>query len=76
MTFAGIPTEKQRADVIAYLNTLSAHPLPLPTAKSADAPANPTPSASAKSPAAPASPPPAGAAPAQPNAQAPAPKAQ
>jgi cytochrome c len=76
MTFAGIPNEKQRADVIAYLNTLSAHPLPLPTAKSADAPANPTPSASAKSPAAPASPPPAGAAPAQPNAQAPAPKAQ
>ena len=76
MTFAGIPNEKQRADVIAYLNTLSAHPLPLPTAKSADAPANPAPSASAKPPAAPASPPPAGAASAQPKAQAPAPKAQ
>lgn len=30
MTFAGISNEKQRADVIAYLNTLSAHP----TAKS------------------------------------------
>ena len=68
MTFAGIKNEKQRADVIAYLNTLSPHPLPLPTAKSADTPANPAPSASAT--------PPAGAAPAQPNAQAPAPKAQ
>ena len=76
MTFAGIANEKQRADVIAYLNTLSAHPLPLPTAKSVDAPANPASSASAKPPAAVASPPPAGAAPAQPNAQAPAPKAQ
>jgi cytochrome c len=32
MTFAGISNEKQRADVVAYLNTLSAHPLP--TAKS------------------------------------------
>ena len=68
MTFAGIANEKQRADVIAYLNTLSPHPLPLPTAKSAGAPAaNPEPSASAKPPA---------AAPAQPNAPAPAPKAQ
>ena len=78
MTFAGIANEKQRADVIAYLNTLSPHPLPLPTAKSAGAPAaNPEPSASAKPPAAaPASPPAAGAAPAQPNAPAPAPNAQ
>ena len=51
MTFAGIANEKQRADVIAYLNTLSAHPLPLPTAKSAGAPAaNPAPSASASTP--------------------------
>ncbi len=33
MTFAGIANEKQRADLIAYLNTLSAKPLPLPTAK-------------------------------------------
>jgi cytochrome c len=32
MTFAGLSNEKQRADVIAYLNTLSAHPQPLPTA--------------------------------------------
>ncbi len=28
MTFAGISNEKQRADVVAYLNTLSTHPLP------------------------------------------------
>ncbi len=33
MTFAGLPNEKQRADLIAYLNTLSTKPLPLPTAK-------------------------------------------
>jgi cytochrome c len=39
MTFAGISNEKQRADVVAYLNTLSAHPLP--TAKSAGASAAP-----------------------------------
>jgi cytochrome c len=32
MTFAGLANEKQRADVIAYLNTLSAHPQPLPSA--------------------------------------------
>ena len=78
MTFAGIANEKQRADLIAYLNTLSPHPLPLPTAKSAGAPAtNPAPSASATPPAAaPANPPAAGATPAQPNAPAPAPKAQ
>jgi cytochrome c len=39
MTFAGISNEKQRADVVAYLNTLSAHPLP--TAKSVAVPAAP-----------------------------------
>jgi cytochrome c len=33
MTFAGLPNEKQRADLIAYLNTLSANPKPLPTAQ-------------------------------------------
>ncbi len=32
MTFAGLSNEKQRADVIAYLNSLSKDPLPLPTA--------------------------------------------
>jgi cytochrome c len=32
MTFAGFPKESQRADVIAYLNTLSDNPKPLPVA--------------------------------------------
>jgi len=31
MTFAGFPKEAQRADVIAYLNSLSDSPKPLPT---------------------------------------------
>jgi cytochrome c len=39
MTFAGITNEKQRADLIAYLDTLSASPVPLP--KAAAAPASP-----------------------------------
>ena len=39
MTFAGLSNEKQRADVIAYLNTLSPNPVPLPTAQGAAAPA-------------------------------------
>jgi len=39
MTFAGLARENQRADVIAYLNTLSEHPKPLPTAQSGKAPA-------------------------------------
>jgi cytochrome c len=30
MTFAGLSSEKQRADVIAYLDTLSKNPVPLP----------------------------------------------
>jgi cytochrome c len=34
MIFAGVSSEKQRADVIAYLNTLSKNPVPLPKAKS------------------------------------------
>jgi len=33
MTFAGLPREAQRADLIAYLNTLSDNPQPLPTAQ-------------------------------------------
>lgn len=33
MTFAGLSSEKQRADVIAYLNTLSKNPAPLPKAR-------------------------------------------
>src|SRR3977135_728671 len=32
MGFAGIPKDSERADVIAYLNSLSEHPAPLPTA--------------------------------------------
>ena len=30
MSFAGITNDKQRADVIAYLRTLSDNPVPLP----------------------------------------------
>jgi cytochrome c len=37
MTFAGLSRENQRADVIAFLNTLSEHPKPLPTAQSGQA---------------------------------------
>jgi len=59
MTFAGLQNEKQRADVIAYLDSLSKNPVPLPKAA-----ANP-PAAPANAPAAaPANPPPVGAAPA------------
>ena len=32
MGFAGIPKDSERADVIAYLNSMSDHPEPLPTA--------------------------------------------
>ena len=71
MTFAGLSNEKQRADVIAYLNTLSAHPLPLPTAQGAIAPAANAPGAAPAS--APAAPP--AAAPGNPLASAPAPVA-
>lgn len=38
MTFAGLSSEKQRADIVAYLDTLSKNPVPLPTA-AANAPA-------------------------------------
>jgi cytochrome c len=57
MTFGGLPSEKQRADVIAYLNSNSDSPLPLPQAAQAT-PANP-PAAAA------ANPPPAGSPPPQ-----------
>ena len=33
MTFAGLSNDKQRADVIVYLNTLSKNPVPLPKAQ-------------------------------------------
>ncbi|HEX3939519.1 MAG TPA: cytochrome c family protein [Xanthobacteraceae bacterium] len=81
MTFAGLSSEKQRADVIAYLDTLSPHPVPLPKAAEAP-PAKPAAAAAAAAPAAPAAapanpapaatapatnPPAAGAAPAAPS---------
>jgi cytochrome c len=42
MTFGGVPSEKQRADIIAYLNSNSDKPEPLPKAADAGA-ANPPP---------------------------------
>ena len=36
MTFAGLSRDKQRADVIAYLDTLSKNPVPLPKAGQAN----------------------------------------
>jgi cytochrome c len=57
MTFAGLSSEKQRADVIDYLNSNSDTPLPLPAAAQA-APASPPAKAAANPPAAaPANPP-------------------
>jgi cytochrome c len=38
MTFGGLPRPQTRADVIAYLNTLSDNPAPLPKAADAGAP--------------------------------------
>jgi cytochrome c len=66
MLFAGLKDEKQRADLIAYLNSNSDAPLPLPAAQ--NAPANPP---AAQNAAAPANPP--AAAPAKPAAPAKAP---
>jgi len=69
MTFAGLSNEKQRADVIAYLDTLSPHPMPLPKAQSentaapAAAPASPAAAAPANPPAAAPAAPPAAPAP-------------
>lgn len=40
MTYAGMQNEKQRADLIAYLNSLSKNPLPVPAAQKQSAPAN------------------------------------
>jgi cytochrome c len=54
MTFGGVPSEKQRAEIIDYLNSNSDSPLPLPQAAQAapaPAPANPPPAASAPPPA-------------------------
>jgi cytochrome c len=54
MTFAGIAKATERADLLAYLNTLSDNPAPLPT-KAAEAPATP-PAQPATPPAQPAAP--------------------
>lgn len=73
MTFAGIDNEKQRADVVAYLNSNSDNPLPLPKTAQAQPPST-SPSkqlaSTGSNPSAPAHPP----APASPpaNSQAPA----
>jgi cytochrome c len=63
MTFAGLSSEKQRADVIAYLNSNSDNPLPLPKAAQNQAAPAPAASAAPAAPAAPASAPAAGAQP-------------
>ena len=73
MTFAGIPSAKDRANVIAYLRTLSPNPVPLPAPEAAQpaaaAPAGPAPATAAPAKPAPAAPTaPAGAAPAAPPA--------
>jgi cytochrome c len=80
MTFAGIDNDHQRADVIAYLNSNSDNPLPLPKAAQAQpGPTGPAPAANAQAApagnapaAAPAAAPPAAAAPAAPAAPPPA----
>jgi cytochrome c len=71
MTFAGIPSAQQRADVIAYLRSLAANPVPLPSPEAAPvaAPAAAAPAGSGGG--APAAAPPKAAAPA-PSAPAPA----
>ncbi|HTC07343.1 MAG TPA: cytochrome c family protein [Acetobacteraceae bacterium] len=58
MTFAGIPSAKDRANVIAYLRSLSPNPvaLPAPEAAPAAAPAAPAAAPPAAAPAAPATP--------------------
>jgi cytochrome c len=66
MTFAGLPKVEDRADVIAFLRTLSDNPLPLPSA--ADIAAATKPVAAAQPAAAPAASTTAAAAPAAPSA--------
>ncbi len=53
MTFPGLPNEQDRADVVAYLRTLSDNPVPLPAAPAAGG-AAPTAPANGTAPAAPA----------------------
>ena len=47
MTFAGIKNDQQRADVIAFLDTLSDNPVPLPKPEAAAAPAGGAPAGGA-----------------------------
>jgi cytochrome c len=57
MVFAGLPNPQDRANVIAYLRTLSDNPKPLPApgaAADATAPAKPADAAAPAKPAAPA----------------------
>jgi cytochrome c len=54
MTFAGLSNEKQRADVIAFLNSNSDKPLPLPAAAAQNPSAPPAPPAATPPAAAPA----------------------
>jgi cytochrome c len=55
MTFVGMPKAKERADVIAYLNSLSDSPKPLASEGGGAKPAAPAPAApAAPAPAAPA----------------------
>jgi len=85
MTFAGLSSDKQRADVVAYLDSLSKNPVPLPKAAetppagaaSANPPAAapaPPPAAESGKPPAPAAAPPAAAESTSPPPAAPAPK--
>ena len=50
MSFAGLPRPQQRADVIAYLNTLSENPKPLPTETASKPPEGAKPTAEAGKP--------------------------
>ena len=59
MTFAGITNDKQRADVIAYLDTLSPSPVPLPKPQAETAPPSAPGAGSGEPAGAPAGPPPA-----------------
>jgi len=62
MTFAGVKNPQQRADVIAFLDTLSDSPVPLPKPEASAAPAGGAPAAAGGAPqgGAPAAPPAAG----------------
>jgi cytochrome c len=56
MTFAGIPSDKQRADVIAYLRSLADNPEPLPSPQEAQKAALPAAAAGGEKPAEPKAP--------------------